>query len=406
VKRFWRGFWLIFVASVVAAYYVLCVPKIGHATEAEIEAALPASLKVVDPPELAGEDRYRRLAAIAKRVDLSDFDKDRGSYSSYPDPQKAALAVAKNEGLLARVEPLLAEGGLRVPARSFDKPNVENYKLKQLGRVIGLSIVATSTQKRCLQQSLLGLRYANALATAGGTVDDAMTAATTLRFVLISIYRAEMLTDFSPEGRSMVREAIASFPEAHFADAIRRDFQGFKRPFLVDPDHAFKSALGKDSGWPIGTFNPVATAQLMGRICEAAMRDVERPLDQQSGEAQRLADEAMRWLPGDLGRYNVGERCVMNSQSNTMGRTLAAANSFDGLAEFVATRKATIALLEAFLILRSGGEPNLPDPFGKGSLRIDPKRRIVWSVGRDGKDTGGQIEEPGSTSAPDYGFLY
>jgi len=395
------------VASVVAAYYVLCVPKIGHATEAEIDAALPTALKVVDAPDPAGEDRYRRLAAIAKRVDLSDFDKDPGRYSSYPDLRRGALVVAKNEGLLAQVQPLLAEGGLRVPARSFEKPNVENYKLKQLGRLIGLSIAGSATQKRCFQQSLLGLRYANALSAAGGTVDDAMTAATTLRFVLLSIYRAEMLTDFSPEGRSAVQEAIAKLPEEHFADAIRRDFQGFQRPFLIDPDHAFKSAFGKNSDWPIGTFNPVATAQLMGKIWEASMMDVERPLGQQSGEAKRLADEATRWLPSNYsGRYDVGERCVMNSQSNTMGRTLAGRGAFEGLAEFVAQRRTTIVLLEAFLILRSGGEPDLPDPFGKGRLRIDHKRRIVWSVGRDGKDTGGQVEEPGSTGAPDYGFLY
>ena len=44
------------------------------------------------------------------------------------------------------------------------------------------------------------------------------------------------------------------------------------------------------------------------------------------------------------------------------------------------------------------------DPFAGGTLRIDPKRKIVWSVGTNGKDDGGQIGRGWDNAAPDLGF--
>ncbi len=395
-----------------AGYYALCVPKIGHASPAEINAALPASLKVVDPPDPAGEERYRRLGLLAGKTDRSDLDRSSSHFYSNPPSQLIAQVVSKNEARLVLVAALLQEGGLRVPTRSFDVPSPEGYGLRKLGMVIGFAIensAHTDYQAECLRECLFGLRYSEMVLDAGGTVSDEVGAIAIQRSMLTSIYRAEMSGGLSSEGRSTIQRALDNLAEPpSFVDAIRRQFWADQRPFLFDTDRAFRAAFERGrSDWPIGSFAPVATAKLMGEICEASMRDAERPLDRQSGDGRRLADEAVQWVPrGYLGRYDFGERCAMNALPNTLGRSLAADCGFNELARVKAGREASIALLKAVFALRTGGKPNLTDPLGKGKLRIDPSQRLVWSVGENEVDDGGVIERSGATNSPDFGYSY
>ena len=53
-----------------------------------------------------------------------------------------------------------------------------------------------------------------------------------------------------------------------------------------------------------------------------------------------------------------------------------------------------------------GRSVDLPDPYGKGKLRVDRKRRIVWSVGENGKDDGGTIGAKYADKAADRGLRY
>ncbi len=417
------GFGALVAASFCAGGYVLLVPKVGHATRAEIDAALPASLKVADPPDPAGEARYARLAALVGGFKSGELSAAQGNPTKPADRAALARVIAGLAPTLGEVEQLLKEGPLRYPERKPDTLFKDSPKLKDFSKALALATAdaaARGDRAACARLAALNLRYAHALADGGGVLIDGLVAVASEAIAARAAYEAEMAGGLDAAGREAVlaQLPLRKGPLPAMAGWLRRDFQAMSLPYLLEPKKLtggmFEANPDGDESRPKetmpGTFDPVATARLMGRIYDAGIADAARPVYAQTDEASKLAEKAGEGLPQNPnadGMEGLVVRFRMNAGRNTLGRYLATNTAFFGnLAGVSARRGADDNLLRAVLLLRMGRPADLPDPYGKGKLRVDRKRRIVWSVGENGKDDGGSIGAKYTDKAADMGRRY
>ena len=420
MKR-WR--WLTFAGTVVAAMgatsYVLFSPKIGHASRAEIEAALPDSLKVVDDRDPDGEARYARLIALAKRLAKSPLKTVPGATDVTP-----AVSLPENERVLAEVEALLAEGPISAPPRTLNSPFAPFSDLKDLAKLVAHATGAAGKRgdrAACARWASLGLRLGQACVEAGGAVIDGLVAIAIDAIGVREAYAMEIARDFDAAGRERLLALLAPLDgtSPEMAAAIRRDFQGYFLPTLLDPQAHVRElitngtydGLDDDGEAPpiAGTFDPVATARLVGGVYDASMNDLMRRYPDQHHDADRMMEAASEALPSPSENYRFSRivyRIRMNAGSNTLGRQAAGTGVVVGMGSATARRAANRNLLRATILLRRDGKAAVADPFGKGDLRFDPKRKIVWSVGTNGKDDGGDVGKGGEYGKRDLGYPY
>ncbi len=422
MKRwFWGAFLLISAVGIGTGNYVLFSPKIGKATAAEIEAALPASLKVQDVPDPAGEARYARLVAMSRGLNTKPLNQSTMS----PDPL-AGRALPENEILLGKIEALLKEGGIRVPTRTMDMQFPDLSRVKNIEKLAAISIAAA--QKRgdrrgCERWATLTLRFSQALTDAGGVAIDQLVAVAIDAIAVRAVYLAEIENGLDNQARAAVLGLLP--PEdgrsSAMADAVRRDFQVCWTPILLDPQAHLKSLMDSSADVvsdaepppgkqpPAGTFDPVASAKLAGGVYDALIADLLRPPTKVVHAEAKLIADAEPGLPE--GSYYTGleglwYRVRMNVGRNTLGRKGIVSGALVGLTGATGRAAANRNLVRAVILLRSGATPAVIDPFGTGNLRFDRKREIVWSVGKDGRDDGGDIGDGYQDSAPDLGYPY
>ena len=418
-----RWLWLSFAGAVVAAMgatsYVLFSPKIGHASRAEIEAALPTSLKIVEKRDPAGEARYFRLIELAKRLDKSPLRATSGATDVAP-----AISLPANERVLVQVEALLAEGPLSVPPRASNSPFAPFTDLKDLAKLTAYAADAAGRRgdrATCARWAALGLRLGQATVDSGGAIIDALVAIAMDAIGVREAYAMEVAGNFDAEGQVHLLELLppldGTSPE--MAAAIRRDFQSYFLPTLLDPQGHLKELVGNGYGEGLtddgetpplaGTFDPVETARLAGRIYDASMVDLMRRYPDERHDAERINERAVAglpWFPGNGGFARILYRVRMNAGTNTLGRQAATTGVILNMGSATARRAANRNLLRATILLRRDGKAVIADPFGKGDLRFDPKRKVVWSVGTNGKDDGGNIGKGGEYGKPDLGYPY
>lgn len=416
-----RWLWLVLgvvVAGTLGACgFVLLRPRIGTATRAEIEAALPASLKVIDAPDPAAEARYARLLALAKRM---------------APAKKPSLNVAAGDRELQELERLLLEGPLRVPAKGLEGPYGDFSTLKDAAKAIGLA--TTAARKRgdraaCGRWAALGVRYGSALRDSGGVVIDALVHVAASAIALRSAYVAEIEGGLDRAGEERLLALLS--PEdgraPAMAAALRRDFRLYLLPILIDPKANLKELAMYGGGYEpddpdpkpdlVGTLDPVATARLTGAIYDAAISDLGRPYPKALRAQIAIAEAAAEGLPNPAGAPSPGDgtggawaklkyRIAMNAGRNTLGRQVAASSMVTSYGEAAVREAANVNLLRAVLLLRMGRPAKVADPFGSGNLHIDPRRKVVWSVGTNGKDDGGSIGRGGEHGARDLGYPY
>lgn len=411
-RLLWGGFWAIFVFALAAGGFTMLTPKIGHATRAEIDAVLPASLKVEDRPNPEGLRRYEEVAKVASSLQYKDVDAGLDSPRKAGDPAAAARALTAGRQPIAEVDRILALGDLWYPQRKADTLFRDAPNLKSFSKLLTLATqeaVKRGDRAGAAHYAALNLRYGRALREAGGVFIDVLVAIATEAIAVRSAYEAEMKGALDEKGRALILAELP--PETgtlpQMGAAVRRDFQVMFLPLLLNPDQVIRTAAASsnaDSRQSMpGTFDPIATAKIAGEIYDAAIKDADLPLDKQSGTASRLSAEAAAELPHKDGRPEFLYRIQMNMGQNTIGRTLLSASIFDQLALTTRRRAADRNILRAVLLLHEGQNPVLVDPFGKGPLKIDRQRRIVWSVGEDGKDDNGDIPTGALTRAPDQG---
>lgn len=420
MKRwFWRIFFVASTAAMAATYFVLFTPKFGKAPATEIEALLPASLKGKDAPDLEGEKRYAQLVDLVLLLNTKPLN----TFATPPDPL-ANQALPENEAILAKIETLLEQGPLRTPARTREMQLPDLAKLKNAAKLMAVSTKAAQERNdhtACARWASLGLRYTTALQASGGIVIDQLVDIALQSIALRAAYLAELKGGFDAAGRTrliaLLKPQDGVSPD--MAQAVRRDFQTYWLDILLDPpahekelrDANFTFDEEGDSTPPpfAGTFDPRASATLAGGIYDAIITDLLHPPSKAVHAEGPLLAAAERFLPStstNRGPEGLWYRVRMNLGSNTLGRQMALYGSFIALTD-ATTRAATHQdLIRAVFLLRMGAKPSVVDPYDAGKLRFDPKRKIVWSVGKDGRDDRGDIKKGFQNDAPDLGYPY
>lgn len=401
------------------AGYFFMTPRVGHATQAEIEAAIPAALKVRDNPNPAARARYARLMALTKQFHGLDSEQVLGSSRVPFDPTARREALEKAAPVLRQADAILNEG----PLRAEWTPNAEgNFAFPELARSktmqkVAMMALADAVDRKDRAEAVFYakflLRFSKALLDAEGGLIHGLVGVSADAIALRAIYDAEMKNGFDSAGRTTVMAMIARPIDgpALFARYSRREFQTTVMPFLLNPDKLLRDP--KTGATAPGTFDPIATARLASRIYVAGIEDLQRPLGTQSGLADKISEEAGGGLPefrGPVSGSNLSNflfRVRMNSGTNTIGRQLLGNGSpFQALPDVIARFQTNRNLIESVFLLRSGKSPSLTDYFSGKPLQFDSKRRIVWSVGANRKDDGGDIGKPPKATSPDFGYGY
>ncbi len=402
---------------------VLAMLQIRHATKAEIMAVLPPSLKAVERPDPAGEKRYARLEGVAKRLSNPVVSAGLARSASVETKRRAVEAARP---IFAEAERELT-GSLRRPLRpdpmdGFPKAS----SLKLLSKALALAAAEASGRKdraACARYTLLGLRLGDRLVATGGGVVDLLVSEAVQAIAEKAALDSDEKGGLGAQGRRRVLALMPplSGPAPEMGVALRHEFTSAWLPLVINPVHGWEVVFGTSKAFtdsvlprhpkeaeeiPAGNYDPIATARLMGRVYDEAIRDAGRPLWAQSDVASQLAAAAGKGIP-DVDDHDKPEyRTKMNAIPNSIGRQLISFNDFSGYGKSIALRATRRNLARAAILLRHGKRENLPDPFGKGSLKIDAKRRIVYSVGPNGRDDGGEIGKGFRADAPDFGYRY
>lgn len=396
--------------------------RIGHATQAQIEAVLPASLRVKDKPDPAGEARYARLERLAAKVQSPEIRN--GLSEPPPSTEVRALAAQKARPILLELDSVLRGPLWRNyqpdPAQNFPK----EATIKALAKVIQMATLDAAERKdsaECLFYASLGLRLGNRLVSSGGGIIEFLVAEAVEAIGEKSVLDADGKGGFDGPGRIKVLALLPpiSGPIPETAAVLRREFMGMRMPLLIDPIHGYEKVFGTSVALatpvagkkpkaenPAGNYDPIATARLVGRIYDAAIADTQRPFGSQTGLATKLAAKAEHAIPSTEHFQEAAFRRQVNAIPNSIGLQIASMPPVDQLAEIGARRAARRNLTRAVILLRQGSPAVLPDPFVSGFLKVDPKRRIVWSVGKNRKDDGGMIERDSAGASLDMGYRY
>ncbi len=386
------------VLAGMGASYLMLTPRLRLATQAQIEAVLPASLRVVDPPDLAARGRETRLQEIVEGFDKKD-----------PDPALGKLAL------------LLDGSGFEV---SDLRKNVDftwiAYGLVERARVAAQRGDADAS----LRDVLLGLRFGQALVERQGAPIDVLRAIDIDR----SFVEVALETDTRGLFDTKAREAIlallppldGTFPQ--LGKGMKRWFHIGVVPELVDPGRFFKnwwvvSSEDKVQAEIFGSYNALEASRLTGRLYELMIEGTQRTFAKRGTEFQRLYDEARSGLPElldiagkkgmDRAFARVRFRVAMNAEHNSIGRAMATRTGIKDVLWDAGPRRAVPRnVLRAILLLRLGRPAAVPDPYGTGNLRVDPMQRIVWSISEDGIDGGGDIRSRGPGFGRDAGYRY
>jgi len=406
----WGGALLVAASAFGAGYYVLFSPKIATATAAEIDAALPKSLRVKDAPSADSDARYRELLKLASRLTESP--------RRFPDLQA-------NRMVLAEIEALLNHGPLQVPHRPGATDYPEISKLKIIAKVI--SSAAWEAQERhdqtaCGRWAVLGLRYGNAISEAGGVVIDQLIAIAIDAIVVRAAYLAEMEGGLDAKTRTALLTLLPPQDGSSMAlaDAVRRDFQMNWMPILLNPKAHAEGLIdiGMDPNDDVnsakkptlaGTFDPVASAKLAGGVYDALISDLRNPPAKQVHAETAMVRKAIVGLPSGVNLQGMDAlmyRIRMNIGENTLGRVGVVNGALTALTEAPIRAATNRNLVRAVLLLRSGQTPAVFDPLSGGNLQFDRARKIVWSVGKNGRDDGGNIGDGYEAAAPDLGYPY
>jgi hypothetical protein len=394
--------------------------KIKHATQAQIEAVLPTSLRVKDIPNPEGEKRFARLVALANK---KWFPEMKQGLESKATRAEIALAARLAQPTLKELDWILIAG----PLWKGSKPDPmdsfpDEAAIRMLGRLVALATRDAAERKdqaMCMLCASLGLRLGQGLISAGGDATQLITAEGVESIAERAVLDADGKGGLSEIGRRNVLLLLApiSGPVPESAMAMRREFRERRLPILVDPIHGWEKVYASSMEFAeaivpkkklqpsAGNYDPIATARLVGRIFDAAIEDTKRPFGTQTDLARKLVEKAGHAFPASEGIKEAQAIRMLNSMPNSIGLSIACLPVFDGLPEAGAGWAARRNLTRAVLLLRLGETVDLADPYG-GRLKVDPKRRIVWSVGKNRKDDGGKIERNASGASLDFGYRY
>lgn len=444
-RRRWIGYGCASgIALGLVALNLATRPRWKTATEAELLATLSPELAKADPRDPAGEARLARLEGHLEALRISDWI----------DPRlPERIYEARNGRNLGEILDLAAEGPLSAPPvgnlqnRSFSLFGIKN--LSSAIAQLGVREFKTGHRPKAIQWLVCSTWLSEQMGNLANSPYEL-----TFQRAADDDWNARVEPLLSQMSEAELAALAKALPAPSRQDEnLRRSIRSFLRltllPAITDPARwaATQPLRGKPderlaqiAGWVEPdvngrysiTFDAIQTAKDANRIFLPSLSNAGRapkewdrsgvryanslrkrlPMSQtlnKQGFALELARLQYRWemaqVPNTFGSgylyalaENVpGESAAESCYRRTLRESLRARIALARYRlRFSRPAPTLIALVEAGLLT------DMPqDHCDRGPLRYDSKRRVIWSVGRDGLDSGGKPSKYPTWQQPD-----
>jgi hypothetical protein len=435
------------VAGIFAGMYVLSRPNWRTLPDSELRANLHPALTKVDPPDPSARARWDRFRKVVN--DLSIVPQ--------PQPKNYRDVIARivaGDPKLRELEGILAEGSLEGPEqqRAYQPPG--GYEVADLARkyVAAAEIqIRARDYSRAARNCLLAIRISEEI---GSIATDGHE----LTFQSRSyedLYRVLLSSGLSLPERELglIADAIpaSTLEDRTLHSLLLKDIRRLV-PALVDPigwvqkenpsenpeqllaRFASGTFLGPETN-AVLTYDALETVRNLNKVMIPSLENTKRSyVDQElsllkygvsltsgypvnaaagkTGTAEWIAKMQYRWatarVRNALGNQFVAMLCQaireMTDEVSFYRRTQRESiRTHLALRRYQLRHGRTAPNLDA--LVKDGLLPNLPmDLFNGSVLRYDPKRKLLWSVGENGKNDFGRTSAWGMRGEPDLAW--
>jgi hypothetical protein len=387
-------------AIVVFAGYQAMQPKLRLATREEVMRQIDPKLLELLPHDVAAEGRYREAQIALKAKDWGKIDEIR----------KAGPILA----------PPIEPGRPFDPADNFPNFDGARVRLKQ----ISASAISESSSDPAGAVATLADGYRFARWLEGG---DQNLIEYLVHLAMIGILNATVLVlvESGHLNETQLNSLFAivgdaSPSSAYFGCCLVGEFQGSVLPVLPGLN-AFKGSRPE-----YGTYDAIETAKwandlflhglkLTDKPYPAGEDPIEKSLDLARAE---LPEEPSDTMPSGIGRswFMFVFRFQANNFHNYWGTQLVGASPHEWQ-DFFASELTSIQLLQAAIRIKAfkmrqgrlpkdwselGFAPN--DYFADSPLKYSASKKVLYSVGSNLTDDGGDVRLRLTLASPDYGF--
>jgi hypothetical protein len=406
-------------------FKVTMTPRILTATRAEVLAVVPKELLTPVPVDKAAEARFRQFVDTCGRLKLMDIVKLQNKPASEVGLTTARKLWFGQAPLISQLKAILAAGNLKVS---------ETHREESWNNAFSEIILATRALSACSKEFAghgdpedatdclcLNLKISDSYRNAECYVMDARIADLIQTDVLKDLRNIVCRTDLPATDCERLLRSLPPAPkeDKNLANAILAEFQQFTLSRLQDPV-PYVSAAHLD-GSIVGNYNPIETAMKCGQEKAAVLRNTALPyaeMDMREVEILRkeAAELPVEFKPADpAGNFKIWDklnyRIAMNRTLNSIGRAFLSrarldqevlSNSCRSRALCEATR--AMLAIRLYMSAHKGAAPTdlqalvpkylaaLPyDPFIGKPLRLNLAESVVYSVGENLVDDGGDI---------------
>jgi hypothetical protein len=439
----------------VAALGIVCWaarPTWRPATDAEVRSVLNPLLLEATPSDPAARRRFREVSDTVQALGLADFTVALNVSPAPKRPEMVRDFVRRCRPQLRRLAVLSGEGPLEGPPPARNRQDLPLVTV----RVYGLPCLAQIAEARARDGNAeeagellaLAARLFNRLDAASQTLGAHVMASSERRRFEIEVGRS------LPRYGEIELGKLAAELHGEMADdpALRRvfrnEFQTYLLPVLSDPGAYFRreypnedpdrllSSLvwtGKEDA--PGNYEAVPSAQEADRVVGGMLENLRRPWAKQDPRPSTYHFALGKRVPPPTSPGKTGlrqwwarlsDRVEMRRVPNSIGAILVhrltlSPNPIVAESFFDRTRRegfrAKIALRRYQLrhhrrapslqaLVDEGFLNSLPsDFFGNGPLHYDASRGVLWSVGTNGRDDGGNAVLLGSFTERDVAWL-
>lgn len=431
-------------AGIFAGMYALARPNWRILSDAELRQNLHPALTKVEPDDHAAQARWDRFRKIL--AELTEEPQPRPK--NYRDVTARIVGGAPP---LKALEGILAEGPLQSPRHKLAYRPPGGYEMADLARKY---VAAAEIQMRARDYAnatrnfLIAIRIAEEIGNTATNWHELTFQSRPYgeldRVLLSSLPRLPE----SDLGRIAKAIPASSLDDRTLRTLMQKDIQGFL-PALVDPiAWVRKESPGEDperllarfaAGVFLGpetnavlTYDALETVHDLNKVMVPILENTKRTYIGQDTSLRGYGDSLTAGYPvnGAAGKTGTGEwfaklqyRWATARVRNALGNQFIAMlndsiqTTSDEASYYRRTLRESIRARLALrryqlrhgtyasnldILVKEGFLPKLPiDPYNGSALRYDPKRKLLWSVGENGKNDFGRAKEWGQRGEPD-----
>lgn len=460
-----RFHWLI-CASIAAlaiglSAWWLARPKIRTATIGEVESLLPRELLVESAPDPVAESRLLDLYAAVRHFETKDFALPELVSSRQGTPMQVVLLVGADkvwhDGRYDKVQRVLHTGPLALPNLQSLGPNrtiwrqansTELYsKVRLIAKGLANSEIIyqeNGDRKNALFCILSMIELSDRMMALNGGILSYLVAASLEMSAsgMVANYARDRLTPAN-DCRTLL-DSLSAPPDVDqlLAISFRTQLQKEILPKLPDPfrevtdnpgdQNSNRAQLEAREGSLKSNYDALATTELVGQVYAAEIGNALRPYifyNTRAEEIQRRARNRLAMPPRleDADQFSkrlesFKYRLATTSTDNYFGRSIIAWDFGDrriiNRSDLWRAMRNAVRVLLASRIYRESHGGKLPnessellpylkvwpmDPYDGKPMRYNPVKGVVYSVGSNLVDDGGNIKGP-TTESPDVGL--